>query len=190
MPRKAASSHIATGTATIPRDTELETWKNATAGLIVIHRTGEYGRRLEELISGGRVFQVAPQERRNMQNIAATPELDMFTNGMLQPVSLVDGEPDGEFLRSNPNVLEDRDIPKLLALPYPQFLERLNAISHLPTITRLLGVAREPEMNMTVTQYEVIKRREKAIRAATEGLIEPPDADDTGEDLPRPVTPR
>jgi hypothetical protein len=190
MPAKRATGYRPQSPAvSVPRESAVETWRNVTEGMVVVNRTGEYGRRIHDLIHGGRAFQIAPQERRNMQNMCATPDYDMFTNGTLQPVTLLDDEPDTEMLKSNPNLLDERDVPKLLALRGPLFDARIDEVNHLPTITRLLALARESEYEMTVAQYETLKRREKAIRADREGLIEP-DGEDTGEDVPRPVTPR
>lgn len=190
MPAKRAATYRPQRPAVaVPRETDVETWRNVTEGIVVINRTGEYGRPIHELVHGGRAFQVAPQERRNMQNMCATVDYDIFTNGTLQPVTLIEGEPDTEALKTNPNLLDERDVPKLLALKGPLFEARLSEISHLPTITRLLSLARNAEHEMTVQQYEALKRREKAIRAEKEGLIEP-EGEDTGEDIPRPVTPR
>ena len=177
------------GSDSIPKDSNLETWKNVSDSTVVIQRVAEYGRLIDELIPGGRTFHLASQERRNMQGIVASSDYDIFTNGTLLPVDLNEDEPDTEWLKANPNHLDDADIPKLLRLPNDQFKTRLDEINHLPTITRLIERAREPELNMTVAQYEVLKLRAKAIRARTEGFIEP-EGPDTGEDIPRPVTPR
>lgn len=172
-----------------PVDTGVELWRNVTAGVVVISRVGEYGRRLYESVTGGRVFQLTPQERRNMQMSAATEDLDMFTNGSLAPVSLVNGEPDNEPLLMNPNLLDDDDIPKLLRMKGESFADAIAAINQMAPINRLLEIARNPNFDVTVSQYEVIKRRERALKIEKSGLIEP-EGPDTGIDEPRPVTPK
>jgi hypothetical protein len=94
----------------VPSESGVEVWRNATAGLVYINRIGEYGRKFSELIQPGRAFQVTPTERRLNQNSVALAEFDVFTNGTLEPVDLIDDEPDTEKLRNNPNLITDKDV--------------------------------------------------------------------------------
>jgi hypothetical protein len=87
----------------IPVEQGVETWRNGSAGIVVINRVGEYGRRISDSIHGGRVFQITPQERRMNQGACALPTQDPFTNGTLHPQTLLDSEPDTAFLRENPS---------------------------------------------------------------------------------------
>jgi hypothetical protein len=184
--KKAASRSV--DPTLVPQDPGIETWKNSTAGTVYITRIGEYGKRISELIYGGRVFSITPQERRLNQNSCATPQLDMFSNGTLEAVSLLDDEPDTPKLRNNPNMLDEKEIPRLFRLRGEGFSERISTITNTATIARLLELARDPRMNATVQQFETLRRRERNLAGETEN--EPPAASPGDAGLPRAVTPR
>lgn len=172
----------------VPQEPGIETWRNTTAGTVYITRIGEYGKRVSELIYGGRVFSITPQERRLNQNACATPTLDMFTNGTLEAVSLIDGEPDTPRLRNNPNMLDEKEIPRLFKLRGENFSERIATITNPATIARLVELAREPRMNATVAQFEMLRRRERALAGEQESEAPATPASDAG--IPRAVTPK
>jgi hypothetical protein len=171
----------------VPSDPGIEVWQNTTPGTVYITRIGEYGKRLSELIYGGRVFSITPQERRLNQNACARPGFDMFTNGTLQPMTLLDGEPDTPRLRQNPNMVDEKEIPKLFRLRGEAFAERINTITNTATISRLLELARDARYNVTVQQFEMLRRRERAIAGDTETDTPAPSGD---AGLPRAVTPK
>lgn len=173
----------------IPQDAGIETWRNATAGTVYITRIGEYGKRISELIYGGRVFSITPQERRLNQNACANAKLDMFTNGTLEAVSLLDDEPDTPKLRNNPNMLDEREIPRLYRLRGEAFTERIAQISNPATIARLLELARDPRLNCTVQQFETLRRRERALAGEAEE-DRPPGPQNTDGGFGRAVTPK
>ena len=164
----------------------METWHNTTDCTIYVTRIGEYGKRSTELVYGRRNLTITPQERRINQQACAIPEQDVFTNGTLQPTSLIDGEPDTERLRSNPNMLDTKEIDRLFKLRGETFQERIGNITNIATIARLLELARDPRRNATVHQYEILRRRERAIT----GEQEPKPAIEPEDDMPRAVTPK
>lgn len=170
----------------VPREAGIEQWKNTTAGMIYITRIGDYGKKQTELIGSGRVFSITPQERRLNQNGCATPALDMFQNGTLAAVSLLDDEPDTPKLRDNPNMVDEREIPRMFKLRGEHFSDRIELISNPATIGRLLELARDPRLNATVQQFEMLRRRERAIAGQNDD-DRPPPAPDT---IPKAVTPR
>lgn len=172
----------------VPQDPGIETWQNVTAGTIYLTRLGEYGKRISELVYGGRVFSITPQERRLNQSACATEALDMFRNGTLQPKSLLDDEPDTPLLRENPNILDDKEIARVFRLRGEVFAQRIATITNSATIARLLELAREPRLNATVQQFELLRRRERALAGEAEAEAAPPSPEVAG--LPRAVTPR
>lgn len=186
--RKTTPVKRATNPDLIPIDADVETWRNTMPGTVVITRVGEYGRREVNLVKGGRTFQVTPQERRINQTAAASAEADIFTNGTLSPVTLLDDDPDTEALRSNPNTLKEEELPQLFVLRGDEFAERVTQITTLPPIARLLEVARDPKFDASLSQYEALKSREMELRGA---LDEPPARPtEPADGLPRGVTPR
>lgn len=170
----------------VPQEPGIEQWQNTTAGTVYITRIGEYGKRISELVYGGRVFSITPQERRFNQNACASPALDVFINGTLQPKSLLDDEPDTPRLRDNPNMIDEKEIPRIFRLRGEMFAERIATITNTATIARLLELAREPRLNATVQQFEQLRRRERALNGETDETPRPAAADG----LPRAVTPR
>lgn len=190
---KRAPRRVPTETEPIEVQAAVETWKNDTAGTVIINRVGEYGRRIVDIIHGGRQFQITPEERRMNQNAAHSAEVDIFTNGTLRPIDLLDTDPDTEELLKNPNILSDDDLPKLFTLKGDVFRERLAAISNPVVLSRLAEIARDPDYDASLAQYEAIKSREVELR--TEPA--PPDEDPKKpgrrtrpDTLPRGVTPR
>lgn len=172
----------------VPVDSDVETWRNCTPGIAYITRIGDYGKQVTDLIYGGRTFSLTPAERRLNQRGYATSELDLFTNGTFQPVNLLDGEPDTEQLRDNPNTLSDEDIQNLLKLRGEAFAQRLQQITSETALARVMTMAREPRYEATLAQYEAIKLRQMALKG---DLEEPPlPADPHMGTIPRAHTPR
>src|SRR4051794_30037083 len=172
----------------VPLEPGLELWRNMVPGIVAINRSAEYGRKRVELIQGGRAFNITPQERRMNQNACARPELDVFTNGTLQPVTLLEDEPDTVALRQNPNVLDDKDIERVFRLKGEAFAERLAQVSNSATLSRLSDLAREPRLNATIQQYEQIKARQRVVDSEVVDMG--PSAPPAAERKPRAVTPK
>lgn len=171
------------GTEMIPMHAGVETWRNETAGLITINRVGEYGRPIVDLIDAGRTFQLTPQERRMNQNACYSRELDIFTNGALRPIDLLDGEPDTELLRKNPNTFTDAELQRIFALSGDHFVERIGQVSNVGAVARILDLARDPAYGATLAQYEAIRSRESALKGQV-------GQQEGREPTGRPVTPR
>lgn len=178
----------------VPIDSGVESWKNVTAGIVVINKVGEYGRPLHELVQSGRVFTLTPQERRLNQDACASEDMDFFRNGTLQPVRLLDDEPDTAALLANPNAISDDELPSVFKLKGENLRDRLAQISNLTAATRLVELARKPEFNVTLEQFDLIKARERELQKvpsdgtiplSPERVIEPPPERKT-----RGVTPR
>lgn len=196
---KKAAARVPASTEPIPVLAEVETWQNETLGVVAINRVGEYGRNSVDLIQGGRRFQVTPQERRMNQNAVNSADQDVFTNGTLRPLDLLDDDPDTERLMANPNILEEGELPRMFLLKGEQFRQRIAQITNPATITRIIDLARDPAYDATLFQYECVKRRELELRGDLDepqptraARTEPPAGVDpkTNGDLPRGVTPR
>lgn len=137
---------------------KFESWKNVTQGRVYLLRTDRLtGLTKHELVNSGRTFQITPHERRLNQENAANDELDIFSNGILCPVRLIDDEDDAREIASNPQHLSDTDMVELFAAHYRTFEKRVAAISNTVTLERLRAVGEE--QNATVKQMAVIKAR-------------------------------
>ena len=167
---------------------------NAGQGLVYITKIGEYGRRESELVHGGRVFALTPQERRLNQAQCFDPKNDPFTNGSFKPLALLDDEVDTARLRNNPNVLDDHRVGELFALKGEGFSQKLLEITNQTAIDRLIEIARQPDAGATVQQLEILRRYKKLLAGDVD---EPGDTSKTAESrgpevdpMPRAVTPR
>jgi hypothetical protein len=187
--KKAAARRVPAATEPIAVFAEVETWQNETPGTVAINRVGEYGRRVVDLIHGGRRFQVTPQERRMNQNAANSPEQDIFTNGTLRPIDLLDDDPDTEKLKANPNIFREGELPELFNLKGEMFRQRIAEIKNPAALARLIELARDPRLEATLTQYEAIKSREIELRGTLEPDTKAAPAPPEGA-LPRGHTPR
>lgn len=171
----------------MPVDPGVESWLNTSPSLVYLTKIGEYGKRETDLVYGGRVFSLTPQERRLNQTQCFEPKNDPFTNGTFKPLALIDDEPDTESLRDNPNVLDDAAIAALFKLTGEAFSQRLIAITNPIAVDRLIETARQPSAGATVGQLETLKRYKKLLS----GEKDEPAATEPGPDpMPKPVTPR
>lgn len=153
---------------------QLETWRNPGQARVVIKRfdgRGEPNR--DELIRGGATFTLTPQEREVNQRLAYNPDLDLFSNGTLVPVDLIEGSEAALAAARNPNLLSDDDMRGMVVRRGPAstkakadeaFGERLAAIQNATTLGRLLALAEEEDA--PVSRVRAIQRR----LAEVEGL--------------------
>jgi hypothetical protein len=91
------------------------------------------------------------------QEKAADESLDVFVNGMLSPVQLVDSEHDAEELKANPNSMSEPAMKAMFKSQIKTFTSRVNAISNPIALRRLLEVA--SEIDASIKQAEVIRAR-------------------------------
>lgn len=186
--KAAAKAPVRRDPDLIPQDAEAEVWRNTTPGTTFITKIGEYGKRISELIYGGRSFSLTPQERRINQAGYATDDLDLFRNGTFQPVTLIDGEYDTETLRENPNILSDVDIKKLFKQHGEAFDQRIEQITSEAVLNRVQELAREPRHQVTLQQYETVRKHQRSLQGDED--TPPADQDPNISGLGRPVTPR
>jgi hypothetical protein len=199
---KRAANRVPADTEPIPVQADVETWQNETLGIVAINRVGEYGRQTVDLIQGGRRFQVTPQERRMNQNATNSTEQDVFTNGTLRPLNLIDGDPDTERLMANPNILKEGELSAIFLLKGEMFRQRIAEITNPASVSRIIDLARDPAHEASLFQYECVKRREMELRGdfdepktstVTSGNGSGPRAEATPKasgEMPRGVTPR
>lgn len=149
---------------------QLETWKNNGAGTIVIKKYNQLGQLDEERVIGGRSVQVTPHERRINQEMAADESLDVFINGMLTPVRLIDSEDDTAELKANANAMSEPAMKALFKSQIKTFTAKVNEISNPITLRRLLEVAEE--LDASLRQAGVIRARiEEVTPSVTEATV-------------------
>ncbi len=186
-PTKKAAGPRPDNIDAMPVEPGVETWKNAGPSLVHITKIGEYGRRESELVYGGRVFGLTPQERRLNQSQCFDAKNDPFTNGTFISLTLLDDEPDTERLRANPNVLDDGAIAELFKLSGEAFNSRLVEITNTSVVDRLVDLAGQAATGASVQQLETLKRYKRLLA----GEQDAPPAEPKPEDiLPKAVTPK
>lgn len=138
---------------------EYETWQNATLGRAVITKLDARGQKRHDLIGPGKTFHITPTERRMNQELAASEEQDLFLNGVLQPVRLIETDDDFEKLQRNPNHVSEDDVRSMFLLGLPDFVARLDQIGNAAALERLMDIARSDDVNATLRQFEAIQAR-------------------------------
>lgn len=143
---------------------ETESWKSAVAGTITIQHYNQQGQLAELVIPGGRTIQITPHERRINQERAADDTLDVFVNGMMTPVRLLDSEPETAELKANVNAMSETAMKALFRSQKPTFTKKVHEISNMITLRRLLEVAEEIDASMA--QYKIIQERVAEVNGA------------------------
>lgn len=143
------------------KEVELECWKNAGMGTVGINKFDTRGNMIQEMVPGGRKIFLSPEERRMNQEVAAHDSLDVFANGMLVPVRLLDSEEDTEKLQANVNAMSETAMKALFKSQRPAFEAKVNEISNITTLNRLLEVA--SEVDASIRQAEYVQRRIDAL---------------------------
>ncbi len=168
-------------------DEDLETWKNATPGRVVVQRLSALGDRRHDMVGAGRMFHLTPRERRVNQELAANSDLDVFMNGTLQPIRLIEDDPDSQAVAGNPNHLNESEAENLFKAQYKVFDARLTEITNPSALQYLLSLTQRDEIHATVRQVERITARLNEVNPG----FEPVSADtNVPEVVGRAVTPR
>lgn len=146
---------------------ELETWKNPTEGRVWINRLDRFGELVKvEVINSGKTFHISPGERRLNQEMAATSDQDVFSNGTLSPMRLLEGDADAAAFAANPNLMTEDDMRVLFkparteaakVVAGDAFIDRLASIKNIATLDRLLALAREEDAPLS--RVEAITQR-------------------------------
>jgi hypothetical protein len=167
---------------------QLEAWLNAGKSRVFINRYDAKGKIRQELIAPGKTFHLSTAERRLNQEMAANEKLDLFRNGMLQPVRLIEGTEDAQALTENPNLLQQGEEESIFKLHWRTFEKRIAEIDNITTLERILEAATG---DATVRQINQIKARLLELTPAPEEMIRPDAGTGPVPGMPtvRPVTP-
>jgi hypothetical protein len=136
---------------------ETEAWRNSTAATVVLKKFNQLGQLDEERVIGGRSVVLTPHERRINQEMAASESLDVFKNGMLSPVRLLDSEEDTEEIKANANAMSEPAMKALFKSQIKTFKAKVEEISNPNTLNRLLEIANE--VDASIRQADTIKER-------------------------------
>ena len=137
---------------------DYEVWQSAIRGLIVLKRFDRKGDLINEKVAAGGKVMLLPEERLFNQELAASQEQDMFSNGMLIPLKLVESAEDYEELKGNPNHLTEDDMRVLLSKKADELRAGISEVTNAVTLQRMLAIA-EADDDTTIKTVEVIKNR-------------------------------
>lgn len=135
-----------------------ETWQNVTAGRVVINRLDHRGDLTKtDIIDPGKKFNLTTEERRMNQELAARADMDVFSNGTLQPVRILEDVEDAREIASNPNLMPESEMRSLMkhTIKADTFRDRIAGVTNPAALDRLLAIAEEEDA--TVSKVEVIR---------------------------------
>ena len=136
-----------------------EVWQNMSKGRVSVLKLDRNGDTRHELIRGGQKFNITSEERQLNMDRAASDELDVFKNGFLTPVRLLEDSDDYTEIAANPNLLGESELEAMFDLHWKQFQAKVEDISNMLTLQRLLEIAESDDVNVTVKQHQTIKSR-------------------------------
>lgn len=136
-----------------------EIWKNQSNGSIWVWKTDRFGRMKDESVKSGGKFNITSMDRQYNQERAATPGQDLFSNGTLAPVRLLDTADDVREIAENPNLISESDMKKLFTLHHTKFDARLAEIENATVLERIKALAEDEEIGATLRQVRQIEER-------------------------------
>ncbi len=136
-----------------------ETWQNSSPGRAVVWVRDSKGDYKDVVIRSGQKFSLTKDDRTYNQEQAANKDLDNFFNGTLTPVRLIDGTEDAKEFASNPNMLAESDIKALFKANWRTFDQKLEQVTNVGTLNRILEMARTEEVDGTARQVDRIQKR-------------------------------
>lgn len=139
-----------------------ETWQNVTRGYVEIQRLDSRGQEKGEMVRPGANAVISAEERRLNQDLAFSPEQDIFRNGIMQPIRVIpdtaNDDDDVDEVLDNPNFVSESEINALLKLTPAKLEARLQEITAVATIDRIKEVA-EADGNTTTAKAKIIQDR-------------------------------
>lgn len=93
------------------------------------------------------------------QDLAARADMDVFSNGQLQPVRILDSVEDAREIAENPNLMSEAEMRALFkaSVKTPEFAERIGTVTNQAALERLLDIAEEEDA--TISKVSAIRSR-------------------------------
>lgn len=142
---------------------ETEIWLNASAGRAWVWTHNQIGEKTDRQVPAGGKLQITTADRQLNQEMAVSDDLDVFKNGTLVPVRLIESAADFAEIQENPNNLTEDDLTGMFELPWKSFDKRVGEITNRATIERLVAIAEgsvdEEGVDATMRQTRVLRDR-------------------------------
>ena len=145
-----------------------ETWKNATLGSIGILKLDVRGIEQGTVVRAGKTVSLTVDERRLNQDHAASKAKDLFSNGALTPIRLIDDEQMAESaeykeIEDNPNFISEDEMRALFTSKrIDVFRKKLADIENINVLNRIAELAASEDAK--VSQVEAIEKRLAELR--------------------------
>jgi hypothetical protein len=141
-----------------------ETWSNIGKGDVFVLTFDHSGRLKSVPVRSGQRITMTVRERQLNQERAYSSEVDMFSNGRLAPIRLVDSADDYEEIASNPNHLSEGDMTDVLKLKGKAFTDRLDEITNVIALERMHELASDEKANVSMAQFRTLEKRLSEVR--------------------------
>lgn len=142
---------------------ERETWRNTSRGKRGVVKFDRFGNIVHELVGPDRTVVLTRDERLLNQERAANDRLDIFKNGVMVPVKLIDPEDEREFAE-NPNILTEEGIRDLFKLHVKKFEKALNEITNPFVLERMKDLAENDEtLDVSVKKVQLVNARIQSV---------------------------
>lgn len=147
-----------------------ETWKNATRGNVGVMKFDVKGNEVGTVVRSGKTVTLTPDERRLNQDKARSKKTDLFNNGTLEPVRLID---DPEMADSaeykeivdNPNFISESEMREIFTSKrIDTFRNRLSEIENVNVLVRIREMANSEDAKKS--QIDAIEDRLAELRPA------------------------
>jgi hypothetical protein len=144
---------------------DVEIWKNVSRGRRGIIKFDAFGKTTHELIPAGKTVRLTRDERLYYQRNVATESLDIFQNGALVPIQLIDEE-DKREVANNPNLMSDDELIELFKIHWKKFEAEIKRITNPYALERMIEYAEESE-NVSHKKVLIIQERLDEVKEAS-----------------------
>lgn len=144
---------------------EVETWENASRGIVWVKKLDRMGNLKDEVIRAGMKVVLSTEERMFNQDSAATEDLDVFKNGRLIPVRLIETAEDAKEIAANPNLISESEMRGLFKAHHKTFEAKVNSITNVVALERMSAMAEEE--NASLRQVNLLQARMSDLAAKT-----------------------
>jgi hypothetical protein len=145
-----------------------ETWKNATNGNVGITKFDVKGNEVGTVVRPGKTVTLTVDERRLNQDYARSTASDLFSNGTLSPIRLIDDpeivdSAEYKAIEDNPNFISETEMAELFNVKrIDHFKKRLEGIENVTVLSRIRQMASAQDAK--VSQIDAIEARLAELR--------------------------
>lgn len=143
---------------------EKETWENPTKSNVWIKTYDPQHNLRNEMIRPSGKISLTIEERLINQDLAYSSKADIFKNGTLVPIRLIDTAEDYAEHAENPNNLSESDMKELFKLPAAKFKARLSGIENPIALERIVELSESDTVSATLSQVKAAKARLEEVK--------------------------